>query len=293
MGLKMIIHKPIKKEKDYLMSFVEIIFTEHQDLKHKTLKSMKSKLNNGIYSLDGKKGLVVVATTHSSTWHPHCVYICLAYDLNRFEKSDLLLMIDFLKSEFEKPLYFLIDDRFDGLDKLLLEEGFRFIRKTEIINIYPQKSEIAELDNVIKTVAQISHDPTLMSSLVELCKSIYKETHVDNPVADIPISGWKNMIMADLIEENSYIVLNDNSVISFSFMHQGDEEDGWELGWLGVEEGSELTLLDSLLNRQLRDAVECGIVTIEKEVDTTCPYSLHIAKLFSHNLLNTWYAFIE
>ena len=287
------IHKRFKEDNDYLMSFIEKVFTEHQDLKQKTLMSMESKMNKGIFSLGNENGPELVATVHTSTWHPHCMYVCLAYDFNRFDKNALQLMIELLKTEFEKPLFFLIDDRFHGLDKLLLDNGFHFIRKTEIINIHPQKSEIADLDREIRTVSQIKHDRNLMDSLVELCKSIYTETHLDNPVADLPISSWENMILNDLIEQNSYILLSENSVIAFSFMHQGDEEDGWELGWIGVEDSSELTLLASLLNRQLRDAVECGIVTIEKEVDTTCPYSLHIAKSLSHNVLEAWYAFIE
>lgn len=293
MGLKMKIHKCFKKDNDYLKSFVDMVFTEHHDLKQKTLMSMKSKLNKGIYSLDGKNGLAVVATAHTSTWHPHCVYICLAYDFNRLDKSDLRLMIGFLKSEFEKPLYLLIDNRFYCLDKLLLDNGFRFIRETKIINIYPQKSEMIQLNREIRTVSQVKHDRILMEGLVELCKSIYTETHLDNPVADLPSSSWRNIILDDLLEESSYIVLNGNSVIAFSFMHLGDEKDGWELGWVGVEPSSDLILLDLLLSRQLRDAVECGIVTIEKEVDTTCPYSLHIAKSLSHNVLETWHAFIE
>ena len=289
MGLKMKIHKRFKEDNDYLMSFVEKVFTEHQDLKRNTLMSMESKMNKGIFSLGNENGPELVATVHTSTWHPHCMYVCLAYDFNRLDKSALRSMIDYLKSEFEKPLFFLIDDCFNGLDKLLLENEFCFIRKTEVINIHPQKSEIVRLGHEINTVSQMLYD----SSLVGLCKSIYTETHLDNPVADFPRSSWKNMILEDLIVENSYIVLSGKNVIAFSLMHLGDEKDGWELGWIGVKDSSDLTLLDMLLNRQLRDAVECGIVTIEKEVDTTCPYSIHIAKSLAHNVLETWYAFIE
>lgn len=287
------IHKWLKKDSDYLMSFVEKVFTDHQDLKRKTLMSIKSEMNKGIFSIGNKNEPVLVATVHTSNWHPHCIYVCLAYDFNRTNKSALWLMIDFLKNEFEKPLLFLIDDRFYGLDKLLLDNGFQFIRKTEVINIHPKKSEIAPLDRGVRKVSQIKHDRILMDSLVELCKSLYTKTHLDNPVADLPSSNWKDIILDDLIEENSYIVFNENSVIAFSFVHLGDKKDGWELGWIGVKDSSDLTLLDLLLNRQLQDAVDLGVVGIEKEVDSTCPYSLHIAKSLSYNVLETWHAFIE
>ena len=48
--------------------------------------------------------------------------------------------------------------------------------------------------------------------------------------------------MEDLNEENSYVVINENKVIAFSFMYPVDEHN-WELGWIGVENRSEMNLL--------------------------------------------------
>ena len=136
------------------------------------------------------------------------------------------------------------------------------------------------------------NEPELMSSLVELSKSIYEETHLANPVAELPFSSWQNAIMDDLIGDSSYVVKDGNRVTAFSFMYHG-EEFSWELGWIGVESGSDLLQLDSLLARQLRDAIDQRILRIEKEVDSTCPYSLHIAKSLSYDVSETLYAFIE
>ena len=181
------IHKRFEEDIDCLKMFVETVFTKHEDLQQNVFRSMNSKMNNGIYSLDIENELAVVMTIHSSTWHPHVVYVRLAYDFNRIDETALTFMIDFLKSEFEKTLFILIDYRFDGLGELLVDNGFRFIRKTEVININPMKYEVAEVSQLIKTVSDILSAPIFMASFIELCKLIYTETHVDNPVADLSI----------------------------------------------------------------------------------------------------------
>ncbi len=290
--LKMKIHKRFEEDLDHMKSFVEGVFTQHKDLTQDVLMSMKSKMNKGIYSLNSTKELELVATIHNSAWHPHVMYVRLAYDFYRVNEIALTSMIDFLKKEFEKPLFFLIDQRFVGLEKLLLVNGFRFIRKTEVIHIHPGKCDLAETNQEIKSVAEIMYEPALMASLVELSKSSYAETHLANPVAELSFSSWQNAIMDDLIGKSSYVVVAGNRVTAFSFMYQG-EDLCWELGWIGVERGSDLTLLDALLARQMQDAIDHSILQIEKEVDSTCPYSLHIAKSLSYDVSETFYAFIE
>ena len=273
--------------------FVEKAFGQNKDLTRNFYASMGSGMDKGIFSVESVGGTVVAASTHCSTWHPHCVYVRPAFDFNCVDERAIHFMIEFLKVEFEKPLFFLIDERFSRLDELLLQKGFRLIRKTEIINIKPESfsTENDASDKEVKTVAQILNDPVLLSSLIEICKKTYTETHVDNPVADLSNLSWENVILDDLIDSSSYVVVNGNSVIAFSLMYEG-EESSWELGWIGVANSEEMALLDLILNKQLRDAKEQKIEYIEKEVDSTCRYSLHIVKSLTYDVSETWYAFI-
>lgn len=289
--MKIIMHKKFGEDSNHLKSFVERFFSKHKDLEQNFLSSMGSTSNKGIYSLNDENDIVAVATTHHSPWHPHCVYVRLAYDLNRIDEGALKLLIDNLKDEFDKPLFFLIDNRFKGLEGVLLYKGLRFIRKTEVITFLPQKREIIAIDRKVKAISEITNEPILMTSLIELCKTIYTETHLDNPVGDFSLANWESIIMEDLNEENSYVVINENKIIAFSLMHQV-EENHWELGLIGVEKRSEMTLLDSLITMQLRDATNLGVVEIEKEIDSTCPYSQHIVESLNYNISETLYAFI-
>ena len=67
----------------HLKEFVAKVYSKHEDLERNFIMSMNSKMNKGIFSIEDENGLAVVATTHQSTWHPHCVYVRLAYDFNR------------------------------------------------------------------------------------------------------------------------------------------------------------------------------------------------------------------
>ena len=51
--------------------------------------------------------------------------------------------------------------------------------------------------------------------------------------------------------------------------------------------------LDKLLHRQIEDAVKHNISFIEKEVDSTCPYSLHICKSVAYEVSETLNAYMK
>lgn len=274
-------------------SFVDKVFVDYEDVKKKVHASIRSHRNEGIFSLNNDNEIVVIASVHSSTWHPHCVYVCLAYEFNQANESKLHIMKDFLKDKYEKPLFFLIDERFNCIKESLLQSGLRLIRKTEVIHIDPEKSlmEAEKNDQEIKSISEIVNEPTLMSNLIALSKKVYRETHLDNPVADLPNLSWEKAIMHGLLCENSYVVREGNDITAFSFMYE-DKEDSWELGWIGIDDMSKMPQLDLLINKQLRDAEGHRIVRIEKEVDSTCPYSMHIAQSLTYDVSETLHSYL-
>ena len=71
-------------------------------------RSISSKLHKDIYVINNEKEILVVASTHKSSWHPHCIYVQLAYNLESTDVQALQLMISELKSKYDQPLFFLI-----------------------------------------------------------------------------------------------------------------------------------------------------------------------------------------
>lgn len=233
-----------------------------------------------------------VAITYNSTWHPNCTYVRFAYDFNNMSEDFLQQFIVFLKQECMKPLFFLVDDRYSLLIKVLRKNQFLLIRETEILHINPLKSltEICVLPR-IHTVAEIKKDPTILSSLIVLTKQVYTDTHLANPVAELSFALWERAIMDGMLEKNSYVIVQDSIVQAFSLMYKVNEQ-RWELGWIGVRDRKNISELDKLLQLQMKDAVKCGIQNLEKESDSTCPYSQHVKKSLKYSVDECLYSYL-
>ena len=280
-------------ELSILNTFIDKVFWENSDLKHGMHRSISSELHKDIYVSNNGKEILVVASTHKSSWHPHCIYVQLAYNLESTDVQALQLMIFELKSKYDQPLFFLLDDRFSTMKDLLCRNQFKMIRKTEIIHITPKEANgnITQ-DERILSIKQIRNNEARMDSLVRLCKKTYTETHIDNPVANLPNESWRQAAMDGLMEEYSYALVEGSEITAFSLLYESDES-SWELGWIGVDDYSRITDLDKLLHRQIEDAVKHNISFIEKEVDSTCPYSLHICKSVAYEVSETLNAYMK
>ncbi|WP_339249316.1 hypothetical protein NSQ43_08635 [Sporosarcina sp. FSL W8-0480] len=273
-----------------LGSFIAKVFSRNNDLVERMNSSISAKFHKEIYSVQNDEEIIVVASTHKSSWHPYCIYVQFAFDLIRVDEQALLSMITKLQDKYDEPIFILLDDRFYRLTKLLSQKAFRMIRKTEIIHIEPvSKGEIVQDDRIL-TVNEIWNDDIRMNSLVELCKKTYTETHLDNPVANLPMDSWRDATTDGLMKEHSYVIVEGQEVIGFSLMYEAEQK-SWELGWVGVADLTILTDLDKLIHRQIEDAVKNGIAFIEKEVDSTCPYSQHICKKLRFEVPETLYAY--
>ncbi|MDW0115962.1 hypothetical protein QTL97_03270 [Sporosarcina thermotolerans] len=280
-------------ELNELTIFIDKVFLENSDLKSRMNTNISAKLHKDIFVLEIDKEIHIVASTHKSTWHPNCIYVQLAYNLYGVDARALQSMITMLKNKYDQPLFFLLDNRFYGLIEVLTRDQFWMIRKTEIIHIEPTlpKSEMGH-DERILSIREIRSNEAAMDSFIQLCKKTYTETHTDNPVANLSSDSWRQAAMDGLMEDYSYVMVDGLDIIAFSLMYEYDEN-SWELGWVGVADLTRLTDLDKLIQRQIEDAVKHSISFIEKEVDSTCPYSLHICKELSYVVAETLYAYVK
>lgn len=286
-------NKSNQDEFSKLSTFINEVFGENNDLKARMNSSISAKLHKDIYTVQNDDGILAVASTHKSTWHPNCMYVQLAYELNGSAEPGLQNMITGLEDKYDQPLFFLLDERFYKLIEVLTRNQFKMIRKTEIIHINPaQTSRITVQDERIRSIREIRSNEALMDSFVQLCQRTYTETHTDNPVANLSIKSWRQVAMDGLLEEHSYVLVNGSKVISFSLMYESDEK-VWELGWIGVDDLSQIADLDKLIQKQLEDAVQNSITFIEKEVDSTCPCSVHICDSVEYEVAETLYAYLK
>lgn len=122
---------------------------------------------------------------------------------------------------------FKIDGRFTQLNSVLIESNYKMVRQTDICSIDVRTVHVEGkmlLDNVL-TLHDLWEIPHLHDQFISLCKDVYTNTHLDNPVADLPIIAWTNMIMANVLEEISLVLVVENEVRAFSLMYEGDKGD--------------------------------------------------------------------
>jgi hypothetical protein len=280
-------------ELNKLHSFIDKVFSQNRDLKERMYSSISTKLHKDIYTIQSEDQIVVVGSTYKSSWHPNCIYVQLAYNLDGVDEQVLQLLITELENKYDQPLFFLLDERFYRLKEVLTRNEFRMIRKTEIIHIEPTlpKGESVQ-DKRIIAISEIRTNEAIMNSFIQLCKKTYTETHTDNPVANLPIESWRHAAMDGLLEEFSYVVVDGMEITAFSLMYEIDKK-SWEMGWIGVNDLSQITDLDKLIQKQIENAVKHDISIIEKEVDSTCPYSLHICEFVEYEVAETLYAYVK
>lgn len=281
--------------KDYpdtksIEDFIEKVLSDHSILKQEILRARRAKSKTFVANVENT--MQAVAITHDSTWHPNCTYVRLAYNFNQMTEDFLQQIIMYIKREYTKPLFFLVDDRYSLLMKVLRENQFSLIRETEILHINPLKSltEISVLPS-IHTVSEIKGNPTILSSLIEFAKQVYTDTHLANPVANQSFTSWEWAIMDGLQEKSSYVIVQESIIQAFSFMYEVNEQ-RWELGWIGVRDRKNISELDKLLQLQMKDAVKCGIQNVEKEPDSTCPYSQHVKKSWMYSVDECLYSYL-
>ncbi|MBB4826181.1 hypothetical protein HNO89_003418 [Sporosarcina luteola] len=265
------------------------VFDSCRDLLPEMEASISSQSNQGNFLFRSEGRDIAFVSTYCSTWHPYCIYVRFACERSTEYPAHIKEVIMYIKEVFQKPLFFLLDDRFSVLQSILEQTGFQMIRKTEIVRFKPAIS-ISERSSNLKSVLEIKGVVPLETSLVKLCKRLYTETHLDNPVAELSDETWRSAIFDGLLEKYSFLAERDGSIVGFSLVYEGCQP-GWELGWVGVDNSARMHLLEWMLDEQLGFAFEERVPFIEKEIDSTCPYSLHLKQTTSYEVMETLYSY--
>lgn len=276
-----------------VIEFIDTVFSDHTDLKSDIKRTLTSHLNKGIFSLHTNGDIQIVACAFESTWHPMCTYIQVAYDFISSNKAVLQELLTYLQTHVKRPLMFKIDGRFTQLSSLFIESNYTMIRQTDIcsIDVRAVYCEGKMLPDNVLTLRNLRKIPHLHDQFILLCKEVYINTHLDNPVAHLPITAWTNMIMADVLEEISSVLVVEDEVRAFSLMYEGDQSDSWELGWNGTTNKEPPFILKDMLEHQIWIGQRHGIHIIEKENDSTDPFSQYVLKDIPHQVIKTLYCY--
>ncbi|SER23810.1 hypothetical protein SAMN05216362_1642 [Piscibacillus halophilus] len=134
---------------------------------------------------------------------------------------------------------------------------------------------------IIKTLRDVSMNEEWLKKLTNLVKNNYEKTHLVNPVVGVDIKKWEKLILADdIILDGSIIYIDQDKkdVIAYSFLHQSEKSDTYELGWCGVEDNYNRELITQLTFHQICYAADHGVQYIVGEFDTTDHNAMEVLK---------------
>lgn len=183
----------------------------------------------------------------------------------------------------------------------LEELGFKLYRSTyepqidtSRIEIDKQRMEeyINKEDLEILSLSDMKSDNEL-KEVFELAKGCYTQSHLDNPVKEINVEMWGNIVKEDFIAQGSFVLKKEKKVIAFALMHENDEL-GMDLGWRGVAEEYDSMRHESiklLTNLQIGYAKESRKRILYLEIDSTDKWSLEMMSFLKLKKINRWLSY--
>lgn len=247
------------------------------------------------YSAIVNKELIGITFAWKSSFHPNCTYFRILanpfYNILDIEEKLLAKVIERKKETC--PLQTSLWEASVTLNSVYKSNGFKEIRRT-----YMPKLKVTSVSNdifcdkyIIKTLNGILPNETLTEQLILLVKRIYEETHAVNPVAEMTIAKWRELILADdVITAGSYICIDEDekNILAYSFLHDSDEKDAFDLGWCGASKTEQIEMIPQLVLHQIKYAIEQNIQFLNGEFDTTDPYAMKVLESFPFEPAPSW-----
>ncbi|MBK3496432.1 GNAT family acetyltransferase [Viridibacillus sp. YIM B01967] len=266
---------------------------EEQSIFH-IIEQQKYEFAYVAYDVESLVGLFV---SFKSKMHPYCYYFRLFSMPFVSQNVEQQLMQYVLQNEvLELPLQTSLWETSRKLMELYEQFDLKIIRKTYMPKLYVHQNfppfPVHKSEYELRTLKDIVNNQFQMEQLLALVRRNYEETHLANPVADLSLKQWQQLF-ADAILEGSFLLCNasDQSIVAYSFLHEAENDKDLELGWCGVDQLEQLSLLQILISKQITYANTNGYEALIGEFDTTSKYALEILKAFPFEPCPTWITF--
>lgn len=233
--------------------------------------------------------LIGILFAWKNDFHPNCLYFrILSHPFYRQEKIEVALLEQVIGVEnLSLPLQTSVWESAIPLNHLYKLERFREIRKTYMPTLKINDTIIRhfhyETKYPIRSLEEIRNNNILIDQLVTLVKANYESTHTVNPVANLDVQRWRKLVFSDdLLMDLSYICLcpNEENILAYVFLHEADQKDIYELGWVGTAIQTDIQLILPLVSKQLYEAKQNNVHTITGEFDTTDEWAMEVFKSF-------------
>ena len=208
------------------------------------------------YCLGNKK--VGISTYWKNEFHPYSLsfaaYLSPNFSAAELERVYLQIVADLTKKAQQENCQALIT--YDYAPQLLFnflaqDDGFNLIRKT----VEPKMSLQSAMEGLtpIKksnlkaiTLRQLQYDSDMREKIAQISFRDYQRNHLANPVAEIPLTEWDNMVFADQLEDAPLALVSMNQIEAYCFSFEDNPKE-LTLGWMGAGDLSRLMELQQIL----------------------------------------------
>ena len=208
------------------------------------------------YCLGNKK--VGISTYWKNGFHPYSLsfaaYLNPNFSAAELERVYLQIVADLTKKAQQENCQALIT--YDYAPQLLFnflaqDDGFNLIRKT----VEPKMSLQSAMEGLtpIKksnlkaiTLRQLQYDSDMREKIAQFSFRDYQRNHLANPVAEIPLTEWDNMVFADQLEDAPLALVSMNQIEAYCFSFEDNPKE-LTLGWMGAGDLSRLMELQQIL----------------------------------------------
>lgn len=208
------------------------------------------------YCLGNK--IVGISTYWKNGFHPYSLsfaaYLSPNFSAAELERVYLQIVADLTKKAQQENCQALIT--YDYAPQLLFnflaqDDGFNLIRKT----VEPKMSLQSAMEGLtpIKksnlkaiTLRQLQYDSDMREKIAQISFRDYQGNHLANPVAEIPLTEWDNMVFADQLEDAPLALVSMNQIEAYCFSFEDNPKE-LTLGWMGAGDLSRLMELQQIL----------------------------------------------
>lgn len=246
---------------------------------------IQSKKFSEIFAQISEDTIKGIGISWTNPFHPYAKYIDVIANGSSYELMNRLLAVN---ATHDKIILSCWDNELEKI-QLLKQFHFRLFRKT-YIETYEASPLLKQLEQeqpsqTLIPLLEILNEPILEQNLFKLLKCNYEQTHLDNPVKEVPWKTWKEILLDDKPDFNlSLVAVEENKVMAYIFLHPVSQ-DHYEIGWVG--ENNPTNLLP-ILKQQLIQLQRKGVKTVEFEIDTTNHMAWQFAELLQLEKKKSW-----
>lgn len=242
---------------------------------------------------ESENGIAAYLYYSKNLYHPDAIYLHFAILDKDIDSEILIKMYDKFKSVLPRSNEILqIQRNFEFYERLINENGFTEFRKTYEPEIGIQKM-ISGFSNNNLDESHTVKNFKMTDGLQELSKKVYQSTHDINPLKDMDLAEWNDLITDDLDFEHSIVICDkQDDIVAYLLMYENDDAYK-DVSYCYFKDQAAKNSLSAEFYNILIKLEESEITHLNLEVDSTDKYSYELFHNFIEDEIPSLISYIK